>query len=413
MGRKRIPQIVIGAAGSGSGKTTLTMGLLRALRDRGLRVQPFKCGPDYIDTKYHALASGYESVNLDSWLASAEHLKGLYARYGRCADVLITEGAMGLFDGYNEMRGSSAEIARLLQVPVLLVVNAKAMAYSVAPLLYGFKHFCREVNVAGVVFNQVASESHYRALRKACDDAGVPCLGYLPRMKELELPSRHLGLTLENGYLIDSFSLKVAEAVERYIEVDRLLELFSTPFEEETAVPSVEKKGTLRVAVAHDEAFNFVYRENMERLRELGELQLFSPMADGELPDADFVYLPGGYPEFFLQQLSANRTMLESVRSYVVNGGRMLAECGGMMYLCKAIVGMDGKRYPMAGALPLTATMENMRLHLGYRCFTYRGHTYKGHEFHYSSVTEGDGLSSVVQQFNARGEKVDTPLYNY
>ena len=188
---------LIGAATSNSGKTTFTMGLLRALRDRGLKVQPYKCGPDYIDTMFHEMASGRESVNLDTYMASDEHVKEVFQRYGEDADVRIVEGVMGLFDGYDKSKGSSAEIAMLLDIPVILVVNAKSVAYSVAPLIYGFKHFNPKLKIAGVVFNMVASENHFSFLKQACEDAGVPCLGYMLRNSELIIPGRHLGLTIE------------------------------------------------------------------------------------------------------------------------------------------------------------------------------------------------------------------------
>ncbi|GAE23135.1 two-component system sensor histidine kinase [Bacteroides pyogenes JCM 10003] len=220
---RRIPQILIGASASGGGKTTFTTGLLRLLRDRGLTVQPYKCGPDYIDTKYHEMASGRVSVNLDSWLASEEHLKQIYAKYASDADVCVTEGVMGLFDGFEGMRGSSASIAALLGIPVVLMVDARSTAYTVAAILYGFKHFYPAIRIAGAVFNQVASERHFSFLCQACEDVGVECFGYLPRLKELEVPSRHLGLTLDATYRFDEFAGKVAAAIGQSVDVDRLL----------------------------------------------------------------------------------------------------------------------------------------------------------------------------------------------
>lgn len=409
-----MPQLLIGAVGSGSGKTTLTMGLLRALRDRGLRVSPFKCGPDYIDPKYHALASGSESVNLDTWFSSPDYLRALYLRRTEGADVAVTEGVMGLFDGYRRMEGSSAEVARLLGIPVLLVVNARSTAYSAAPLIYGFSRFRPEVEVRGVVFNQVASERHLDMLREACEEAGVPCFGGLPRLREAELPSRHLGLTLEERYLFDGLAATVAEAVEQHVDLSRLLEHFTVPLCPPSAGQSASPPRTtarLRIAVARDEAFNFLYPENVEQLRRSGEVIFFSPLRDASLPAADFVYLPGGYPEFCLPRLEANLPMRQSVRRYAESGGRLLAECGGMMYLCRAITGMDGRSHAMCGVLPARATMEGMRLHIGYRTFEWNGQRYRGHEFHYSSIIEEEPLSSLVQQYDARGQQVATPLY--
>ncbi len=419
MEQKTKPQIVIGAASSNSGKTTLTMGLLRALRERGLYTQPFKCGPDYIDPKYHTLAAGHTSVNLDSWFSSPEHIRALYQHYGKEADVLVTEGVMGLFDGYRKMQGSSAEIAQILKTPVLLIVSARSTAYSAAPLIYGFKHFYPEINVAGVIFNQIASESHFNYLLQACEDAGVPCFGYLPRLKEIELPSRHLGLTLESKYLFDKFSLRIAEEVEKHIDLDSLLTHYSIPFEdkknEDSKIAMTKRDEDFKIAIAQDEAFNFTYRKNLNQLQSLGKVSYFSPLSDSQLPEADFIYLPGGYPEFYLSQLSKNHSMLQSIRQYIENDGKLLAECGGMMYLCRSITGIDGKDYPMVNILPFRATMENMKLHLGYRSFVYAGQTFKGHEFHYSSIIEDakDSIPSIVQQYNAKEEKVNTPLYRY
>ncbi|MBR4133939.1 MAG: cobyrinate a,c-diamide synthase, partial [Bacteroidales bacterium] len=190
------PQLLIGALHSGGGKTTVTMGILRALRRRGLRVQSFKCGPDYIDTQFHSLATGRDSVNLDTWLASDSHVQDVYAHYGADADVCVVEGVMGLFDGYNRKEGSSASIAQLLDIPVLLVVSARSTAYTVAALLHGVKTFRPGLRIAGVVFNQVASRRHIQLLQQACDDAGLRCFGFLPASEGLKIPSRHLGLTL-------------------------------------------------------------------------------------------------------------------------------------------------------------------------------------------------------------------------
>lgn len=214
---------LIGAATSNSGKTTFTIGLLRALRNRGLSVQPFKCGPDYIDTMFHHIASGNESVNLDTFMSSPEHVKELFCRYGKGADCCVTEGVMGLFDGYDRWHGSSAEIAMMLKMPVILVVSAKSVAYSVAPLIYGFKHFNPEMKIAGVVFNMVASENHYAFLRSACEDAGVECLGYLPRNEQLTIPGRHLGLTISAKEETEKLIALAAKEIENHVDIDKIL----------------------------------------------------------------------------------------------------------------------------------------------------------------------------------------------
>lgn len=407
------PQLLIGALHSGSGKTTFTMGILRALQRQGLQVQPFKCGPDYIDTRFHGLAAGRESVNLDTWLASERHVRDLYARYGADADACVVEGVMGLFDGYDRMAGSSAAIARLLDIPVVLVVGARSMAYTVAAQLHGMKTFLPGLRLAGVVFNQVSSENHFRFLAQACEDAGLRCFGWLPKVPDLEIHSRHLGLTLAAGQEMERWIDRAADLVTRRLNLPALLEAVCVAAAEAPAVASAAS-GTLRIAVARDAAFNFTYRENLSRLSQLGQVRFFSPLAGDPLPEADLVYLPGGYPELFAAELSSRRETMQQLRDYAESGGRILAECGGMIYLSKAIEGVEGGPYPLCGILPFSATMDGARLHLGYRRLVdAAGREWRGHEFHYSAVTAPDALPSVAQQYDARGGAVATPLYRY
>ena len=453
-------RILIGAATSGSGKTTFTMGLLRALTRRGLRVQPFKCGPDYIDTQFHSIAAGAESVNLDTWMASAQHVREVFARYSAGADAAVIEGVMGLFDGYDRMRGSSAEIAALLDVPVLLVVNARSTAYSVAALLHGFRSFRPDVRIAGVVFNQVASESHYAFLRDAAADAGVRSLGWIPRTEGIEVPSRHLGLTIGLEQEISALADRAADLIEHNgdgspcvmsaifrelfgISVSETTDLSGpippTPFgrgplpftatrasrvsDTDTPKSSVQsgsltqgEPSPMCFAVARDRAFNFAYRENLDRLAQMGQVVYFSPLAGDELPkDVDLVYLPGGYPELFASQLALNRMLASQLVQYAENGGRIFAECGGMMYLGKSLTDQDGKVWPMAGVLPIECTMQGARLHLGYRSMEINGKVFKGHEFHYSKIVQKGTVPFciILAQSNAKGEKVDTELFRY
>jgi len=403
-------RFLIGATASGSGKTTLTLGLLRCLRNRGLKVQPFKCGPDYIDTKFHDLASGERSYNLDTFLSSDEHVRELFHTHSLHKDVCVTEGVMGLFDGYERMKGSSAEIASLLHIPVILVINAKSMAYSAAALLYGFKNFHSSLEVVGVIFNFVSSESHYHYLKEACQETGIEPLGWLPLQKDLQIPSRHLGLNMDKDFLFDDFAEKAATFVENHIDVDRLLTLTTTTSSYSYSFED-RPSGTFKIAVARDEAFNFIYHENITRLRALGEVIYFSPLKDLILPEADLVYLPGGYPELFLETLSRNRDMHKSIQEYIEKGGKVWAECGGMMYLSRSITDKEGKEYPMVGIFDQKATMEQMKLTLGYRKFRYKGLSLTGHEFHYSKIDQL--LPGEVNQYNARGTRVNTLLLRY
>lgn len=408
-------QFLIGATSSGCGKTTLTIGLLRAIRKRGLQVQPFKCGPDYLDPKHHAIAAGRNAINLDSFLASAGHIKSLYSYYGQQADVCVTEGVMGLFDGYKDMQGSSAEIAGILDQPVILIINARSSAYSVAPILYGFKHFQPHIRIVGAIFNFVSSPTHYDYLRQACQDTGVEALGYLRKCQSIEIPSRHLGLSIDTEFCLDEFAEQVATEVEKTIDIQRLLEVTSQPFPQpaEESTEAISPASGLRISIAQDEAFNFIYAENIRSLKKLGQVTFFSPLQDTQLPPSDFVYLPGGYPEFYLQRLSANQEMRQSLLAYCQSGGHLLAECGGMMYLGEFIADAEGKKYPMCQYLPQAATMENMKLKLGYRKVICNGQEWRGHEFHYSRIVAGSVPSLPrTQVYNAQGTKVDTPIYS-
>ncbi len=406
-------RFLLAAPTSGSGKTTLALGLLRAFARRGRRVQPFKCGPDYIDTQYHALACGRPSVNLDAFMASPDALRESFLKYAAGADCCIAEGAMGLFDGYaaTDDRGSAAEVARMLELPVVLVVDARAMAFSAAALLHGFATFDRRVESVGVIFNRVSSAGHYERLAAAARTAGIEPLGYLPKNELFTAPSRHLGLSLEHLEAFRPTIEAVADAVCQYINLERIEVLTRQPLDVPAKTEPCPPNTSRRIAVAQDEAFSFIYRQTLDRLAQVGEVVTFSPLTQREMPEADLLYLPGGYPEFYLDALSRNESMRRSVARYIEAGGRTIAECGGMMYCCRAIRDAEGRRYPMCGVLPLEATMEGMRLHLGLREVVLGGRRLRGHEFHYSRI-EGC-YPSAAEQFSARGERVSTPLYRY
>lgn len=433
-------RLLIGAATSGSGKTTFTMGLLRALRNRGLRVQPFKCGPDYIDPMFHTIASGQPSINLDTWLASEEHTRSLFCKHSADADISVVEGVMGLFDGYERSKGSSAEIAMQLDIPVILVVNSRSVAYSVAPLIHGFKTFRPELRLAGVVFNMVASENHYRFLREACQDASVECLGYMQRNPDINVPGRHLGLTITAKEETERLVTLAAEEIERHVDIDRMIELCSQSsdvesIQDDNRIVSEQERQTNSssnalpiVAVAKDEAFNFIYQANIDALQRTNRVVFFSPLRDSSIPDCDALYLPGGYPELFADELSANVGMRQSIREYAEQGGHIFAECGGFMYLTQSI---DGK--PMCGIFPFEATMQGARLHLGYRRISdqavidtlrtqcpfipFRTDALLGHEFHYSTIKSTtslpDSITVLTPQLSAKGTAVDTAIYHY
>lgn len=375
-------------------------------------MQGFKCGPDYIDPKFHRLACGRESVNLDLFMMSPEHVRAVYARHCQEAEATVLEGVMGLYDGYVRDQGSSAEVATTLGLPTILLIDARSSAFSVGAVLYGMKHFRETSDVVGVVFNRVASENHYRFLREAAEEAGVVPLGYLPKTQLLEVPSRHLGLSLAELSALDALPETVADLIEAHVELDRLLELIQRPRPQlrDEAPFALAPVAGMKIAVARDEAFNFIYAENLHRLSQLGAVTFFSPLADEAVPPCDLVYLPGGYPEFYLERLAGADVTRHSLRAHAEQGGKILAECGGMMYLCRTISDEEGKAYPMVGLLELEATMEQMRLRLGYRKLLLGGLEWRGHEFHYSRIALGSE-QAVGHQLTARDEASPTLLY--
>lgn len=403
-------QFLIASASSNSGKTTTTLALLRLLRNREIKVQPFKCGPDFIDIKHHAFASGKPGINLDTFMMSESYVKELYAKYSNGADVSITEGVMGLFDGADRMKGSSAEIAMLLNLPVILVMNARAMAYTAAPILYGLKQFNQQVKIAGVIFNFVNTEAHYQFLKDACEDVGVPALGYIPVNETIRIPSRHLGLSF-SSVQDDALIEQAAAHIGKTVDVDLLLRLTVA---EPVVIGKKDKQDSLnkvKISIARDEAFNFIYHENVEEMKRFAEVTFFSPLNDKQLPETDLLYISGGYPELFLKQLSSNEQMKKAVYEFCTGGGCVMAECGGMMYLGKSITDKDGKAYPMAGFFDLQTSMQNARLSLGYRMIELKNKIFRGHEFHYSTCVENSEIPHTGNVWNARNKPVDTPVY--
>lgn len=383
-------KIIIAGASSHSGKTLTACGLLASLRKRGLNVIAFKTGPDYIDTEYLRRAGCCASYNLDTWLMSEEKTRRLFTEYSSGHDIAVIEGAMGLFDGGIN---STASIARLLDAPVLLVINARSMGESAAAVALGFREFDRDINMAGVILNFTGSDYHSEIIASALNDKGIKFLGALKRDESLKIPERHLGLmSAGENSKFDIESLR--KKFESSINVDEILRLSENESVKtmrpcEKFIPS--KKYDVRVAVASDEAFTFIYPESMNILERFGaEIIPFSPLNDSELPFADGYIFCGGYPEIFAERLADNAPMLESVRNC---HKPFLAECGGMMYLCRNLSGVDGRKYDMAGVIPFESFMSG-RAVMGYmtgvalrdNIICKRGDVVRGHEFHYSRV---------------------------
>ena len=395
-----IPRIVIAGTQSGVGKTSLALGLVAALARRGLRVQTFKVGPDYLDPTYLALASGRPCYNLDGWMCGEVYVRQLFSRKAADADIAVIEGVMGLFDGADPagLDGSTAEIARWLEAPVLLVANAHGAGRSFAATVHGFAGFEPGVRVAGVIANRTGSERHVGGLRASLSAASLPpLLGAVGRGALPELPSRHLGLvTADSSRVTHDILDRLADAVAAGVSLESVMELArSAPALCRVAVPEKTPPG-VRLGIARDAAFHFYYPDNLEALEQAGcELVPFSPLQDATLPQGlHGIYVGGGYPEEHAAALAANGGMLEAIRRFASGNRIVYAECGGLMYLSQGIETLDGARHPLLGLIPAWTRMCPRRKSLGYveaelACDTLWGREgvrLRGHEFHYSEL---------------------------
>lgn len=447
-------RIVIAAPHSGSGKTTVTLGIMDALHRRGLRVAPFKVGPDFIDPGYHRLVTGTPSVNLDGWMCGLGFVRATFAHHGAGADIAVIEGVMGLFDGIDGVSeaGSTAEIAKALGAPVVLVVDARSQARSAAALVQGFAGFDPAVSIAGVIFNNVASANHERILREAlaANSPEIVLVGCLPRDPALAIPSRHLGLlTAEENPLSGEFLRHLGEVIDRHLDLDALLEFAggagaALPARRETdappafpaAGPGVHPEQTevrnsspasqtthVRIAVARDAAFCFVYEDNLRLLRESGaEIRTFSPLADSALPDGiSGIYLPGGYPELFAERLAENVPIKGAIRAVIEAGMPVYAECGGFIYLTQGVAGAGLSPSPFVGIFPVQTRMLARRKALGYREVELLGESViggqgtvaRGHEFHYSEMGEMPSVVERLYGVSKKGVSLGQEGYRY
>ncbi len=406
--------LMIAGTNSGCGKSTVTLGLMAALVQAGKSVQPFKAGPDFIDPGLHALATGRVSRNLDLWMCGEDYVREILSRHSSNADASVIEGVMGYFDGDER---STAALAKVTGAKVVLVVDAYGMAESAGAVIEGFKNFGSVAGapVDAVIFNRVGSVSHFMRLKDAVSHIDIEVLGHLPREAEFQIPERHLGLLVaEEGPLSKEAIEGLAAAVSEHINMDRVAELGGQRASfnhDETATPVT---GGIKIAVARDRAFSFYYEDNLDALKRAGaDIVTFSPLGDNALPHGiDGVYLGGGYPEMFSQELNDNASMRESVRKWVERGGPLYAECGGLMYLGKNIL-IDGKRREMCGALPVETELMGKRSALGYRerlpveglIIGPSGTGIRGHEFHYSKITSHQSVDGVG--YNVLGEDTD------
>lgn len=417
---------LITGTSSGVGKTTVSLAVTAALRRRGLKVQPFKGGPDFLDTGHHSRIAGRAARNLDSWMLSADANREVLRHASLDSDVFLVEGMMGLFDGKDGQTetGSSAEIAKLLKLPIVLVLDAGKIARSIAAVVLGFELFDPELTLSGVILNRVASERHFRMLETAIKSScRTPVLGWLPRSARITIPERHLGLQTaeegETGADLEDLLETLAELAENHIDLSRLLTLeCGLNLADQPPQLHGERKGEVRIGVARDRAFSFYYEDNLDLLRQHGATLIpFSPLHDSSLPPGlDALYLGGGYPELHSAVLSHNQGMHASIREFAASGRPVYAECGGMIFLSQQLKTHDGLTYPMAGVLPLEVEMTGKLVGFGYVTLELTqdcllgaaGTSIRGHSFHYSRITrQSDIATSYRVEYSLSGRVED------
>lgn len=418
--RPSVKGLLIAGTHSGVGKTTVATGLMAALRQKGYKVQPFKVGPDYIDPSYHEAACASPSRSLDSWLLEPAVMSECFHRAMMGKDIAIVEGVMGLYDGFcgESDEGSSAQIARLLGLPVILVADASAAARSIGATVLGFKQFDRTVNLAGVILNGVTGEKHLEFVKPSLAQARVSLLGHLPRKPAIALPERHLGLIpSREGAVRPGFYNGLAEQVRQTIDIDGILALAAPLAEprqpEPIFFPYEPLCPKVAMAVAMDKAFNFYYPDSLDLLEAWGaEIVPFSPLEDRSLPESiGGVYIGGGFPELYARELSDNRAMHSALRLAAFRGMPVYGECGGLMYLGNSIEDEETHEFPMVGILPCRSTINGTRLVLGYRevealadgPLMKRGESVRGHEFHLSALKQTPEVQAVYRVLDQDG----------
>ena len=400
----RLPRIMIAGTNSGVGKTTVTLGIMSALVQKGINVQGFKAGPDYIDPSHHTFVTGNASRNLDTWVMGNSTCQELFARSAANADISVIEGVMGLYDGSIDStgHGSSAHLAKILNTPVILVVNASGVAQSAGAIVMGFKEFDKEINLTGIILNNIGSQSHYDCIKKTIEETcSVTVLGYLKKDQDITIPERHLGLIPSEEEKINSALYeKLGQMVLETIDTDRLINRAESSgiFPDYTKSIFINKNGPLNVtlAIAKDNAFCFYYQDDIDLFEALGAtIKRFSPLNDRCLPDdIDGIFIGGGFPELYADRLMQNESMINSILEADKRGTVIYGECGGMMYLLEKLIDCEGRSFKMSGILSGTAVMEEKRQGLGYviadvtcdNVICKKGDTFRAHEFHWSKL---------------------------
>lgn len=411
------PALLIAGTHSGCGKTTVTLGVMAALARRGLMVQPFKCGPDFIDPSLHQMVTGRVSRNLDIRMCGEAFVRSTFARHAPADGIAVVEGVMGLFDGGE---GSAATLAKALDLPVLLVIDVRSAAESVAAVVHGFATLDPGVRLAGVICNRIGSDKHRDMVAAAIQaHCTVPVLGFLPRNEAIAIPSRHLGLHMgEEHPLAGEGVEQLIALIEQHLDLELAMRIAADrrDQDEPAITPSPMNQGApVRIGVARDAAFCFYYQDNLDLLRAAGaELVFFSPLDDEQLPpDLAGLYLGGGYPELHAARLSANRALLDEIRRFAEAGRPVYGECGGFMYLCRSITDLEGTEHAMTGLYPFAARMQTRLRSLGYRrpqviadcLLAPAGAMLHGHEFHYSTIDiDGAAVPTAYRLDDGRPE---------
>ena len=419
-------QLMISADGARKGKTVFTMGLLLALKRAGMTVQPFKCGVNCVDAQLHELSCGVPSVNLDAWMTGPNRMRALYNSYGERADVVVVEGDKGLYDGYNCMKGSSADISRTLQLPVLMVMDARCASYSIAPVIYGFMRYRSSVRIMGVVFNQVASQAQYAYLKQVCRDVGVECLGWLPVISEMSLPSLGQGISHSARSELMSRVEETARQIATNVDLNKLLGLsqglfpcrYSLPYTSDDIdlsylQPTRGKR--MKIAIANDSAFYSTFRDNTDSLRAAANVSTFSVLHSHTLPEADAYYFPGGCLELYARQIHRNQSLLSDIRDKAESGKKMLAEGGAMALFADTLVGKGGKaEHQMAGVIHARCIADSTLTKGGYRSVIINNKTQmRGYESTPVSCEEVYGRMEKAQVYDVKGVPVRTPFWKY
>jgi cobyrinic acid a,c-diamide synthase len=398
--------VLIAGTASGVGKTSVATGLMGALSRRGLKVQPFKTGPDYIDPGYHTRATGEISRNLDTWMLSRETVLELFQRVAQDKDIAVIEGVMGLYDGQTatDDEGSTAELAKTLNVPVLLVLDARKGARSLAAMVAGYRDFDTQLNMAGVILNGTGSDRHLALCKEAIEHyTRVPVVGYLPRRQDLSIPERHLGLLPTSERPVDGRFLDALIAqCDATLDIDAIMDISkraNIPAGDPHIFPAHKLPMSAKIAVARDRAFSFYYQDNLDLLEAWGaEIVYFSPISDSKIPEnITGMYIGGGFPEIYARELAANHSMKDSIKGAAQAGLPIYAECGGLMYLAQRVIDMQGEDHTMTGIIPTDVRIDTPSLSLGYRTvhalednmLIEKGETLRGHEFHWSVLSNG------------------------